>query len=201
MKDLASRLRAIVRDNRRELTVEPVVDGAGAYSGASAPGALEAIASALDGTVVADDRGPCLVIDRVYDADRYHGRRRVEACRVSPHAPVALFEPRLAPVIDWASRVVFFDIETTGLSGGAGTIAFLVGCGWYEDDGFRVRQWLMTGPAGERVLLDALARTLDETSLLVTFNGRTFDVPFMDMRWAFHRQSSPATEVSPTCSL
>ncbi|NQW03653.1 MAG: ribonuclease H-like domain-containing protein [Acidobacteria bacterium] len=195
MKDLASRLRAIVRDNRRELTIEPVVDGVGAYSGASAPGALEAIASALGGTVVDDDRGPCLVIDRVYDADRYHGRRLVEACRVSPQAPVALFEPRLAPVTDWASRVVFFDIETTGLSGGAGTIAFLVGCGWYEDDGFRVRQWLMTGPAGERVLLDALARTLDETSLLVTFNGRTFDVPFMDMRWAFHRQSSPATEV------
>ena len=188
MKDLASRLRAIVRDNRRELTVEPLEMGP---STASEPEALATMAAVLGGTVAGDGGASCLVIDRDYDDSQYHGRRRIETCRVSPQAPVALFEPRLAPVSDWASRMVFFDIETTGLSGGAGTIAFLVGCGWFEDGAFRVRQWLMTGPAGERVLLDALARTLDEASLLVTFNGRTFDVPFMEMRWAFHRQSSP----------
>ena len=192
MKDLASRLRAIVRDNRRELTVEPLDTGP---SGASEPEALAAMAAVLGGTVTGDGRASCLVIDRDYDDSHYHGRRRIETCRVSPQAPVALFEPRLAPVGDWASRMVFFDIETTGLSGGAGTIAFLVGCGWFEGDAFRVRQWLMTGPAGERVLLDALARTMDAASLLVTFNGRTFDVPFMEMRWAFHRQSSPVEDL------
>ena len=60
----------------------------------------------------------------------------------------------------WADRVVFFDIETTGLSGGAGTLAFLAGCGWFEDDGFRVRQFFLSGPAGERAMLDALADDL-----------------------------------------
>jgi uncharacterized protein YprB with RNaseH-like and TPR domain len=192
MKDLAARLRAIVRDNRRELTVEPLEIGP---STASEPEALAAMAAALGGRVVGDDRASCLVIDRDYDNSQYHGRKRIDACRVSPQAPVALFEPRLAGATDWASRMVFFDIETTGLSGGAGTIAFLVGCGWFEADGFRVRQWLMTGPAGERILLDALGRTLGDASLLVTFNGRTFDVPFMEMRWAFHRQSCPVDEV------
>jgi uncharacterized protein YprB with RNaseH-like and TPR domain len=162
--------------------------------------ALEAIAAALGGTFVAPEPGGaahsgCLVIDRDYDSTRHHGRRRVDTCRVSPQAPLALFEPRLASVPDWASRMVFFDIETTGLSGGAGTIAFLVGCGWFEPEGFRVRQWLMTGPASERVLLDSLARTLGEASLLVTFNGRTFDVPFMQMRWAFHRQDNPVDDL------
>ncbi len=205
MRDLASRLRAIVRENRLEPTVE-----AGETAGmAVSPGpadrdALAAVAAALGGSIVPamaggagheEEHSACLVVDRDYDCSRYHGRRPVEACRVSPHAPVALFEPRLAAVSDWASRLVFFDIETTGLSGGAGTVAFLVGCGWFEADAFRVRQWLMTGPAGETVLLDALARTLGRASLLVTFNGRTFDVPFMEMRWAFHRQSNPVEEV------
>jgi uncharacterized protein YprB with RNaseH-like and TPR domain len=192
MKDLASRLRAIVRDTRRELTVEPLEVGP-AHAGSSE--AVAGIAAALGGTVLGDDHACCVVIDRDYDDSQYHGRRRIDACRVSAQAPVALFEPRLALVSDWASRMVFFDIETTGLSGGAGTVAFLVGCGWFEGDGFRVRQWLMTGPAGERVLLDALARTLGDASVLVTFNGRTFDVPFMEMRWAFHRQSSPVEDL------
>jgi len=163
--------------------------------------ALEKIAAALGGTLVqtSPDEGPsrsdCIVIDRDYDSTRHHGRRRVDTCRVPADAPLVLFEPRLASVPDWASRMVFFDIETTGLSGGAGTVAFLVGCGWFEEDSFRVRQWLMTGPAGERVLLDSLARTLCDASLLVTFNGRTFDVPFMQMRWAFHRQTDPIEEL------
>jgi len=202
MRDIAARLRAIVRENRREPTVEYGEDAGMAVSpGPDARHALESVAATLGGTFVAPELGEhgassaCLVIDRDYDNDRYHGRRLVDRCRVSPQAPVALFEPRLASVPDWASRMVFFDIETTGLSGGAGTVAFLVGCGWFEADAFRVRQWLMTGPAGERVLLDALARTLDDASLLVTFNGRTFDVPFMEMRWAFHRQSSPVVDL------
>lgn len=202
MKDLAARLRAIVRENRREPIVEFGEDaGIAVTPGPNRLEALEAIAAALGGTFVTTDPGvgaahsACLVIDRDYDSTRHHGRRRVETCRVSPRAPLELFEPRLASVPDWASRMVFFDIETTGLSGGAGTVAFLVGCGWFEADGFRVRQWLMTGPAGERVMLDALASTLNDASLLVTFNGRTFDVPFMQMRWAFHRQASPVEDV------
>ena len=60
----------------------------------------------------------------------------------------------------WADRVVFFDVETTGLSGGAGTLAFLAGCGWFEDDGFHVRQFFLSGPAGERAMLRRARRRL-----------------------------------------
>jgi uncharacterized protein len=91
--------------------------------------------------------------------------------------------------------VVFFDIETTGLSGGAGMLAFLAGCGWFEDGSFRVRQFFLNGPGGEHAMLDALTRVFDEASLLVTFNGRTFDVPVMDMRWAFHRRDTPTGDL------
>lgn len=193
MKNLAERLRAIVRENRRELSLEPDLP-------ALAPGALftdvvTRSADALGGTPLGDPSSACLVVDRVYENDRYHGKRSVDSYRLSPSAPLGLFEPKLASASGWASQTVFFDIETTGLSGGAGTVAFLVGCGWFEAEAFRVRQWLMLGPAGERPLLDALGRTMDDASLLVTFNGRTFDVPFMETRWAFHRQSTPTEDV------
>jgi hypothetical protein len=71
-------------------------------------------------------------------------------------------------------------------------IAFLVGCGWFEPDcGFTVRQFFLTGPAGERALLELLEGIFAQASLLVTYNGRTFDLPVMDMRWAFHRRDTP----------
>jgi uncharacterized protein YprB with RNaseH-like and TPR domain len=91
--------------------------------------------------------------------------------------------------------MVFFDVETTGLSGGAGTLAFLAGCGWFENGGFRVRQFFLSGPAGEHAMLDGLAAIFDAASLLVTFNGRSFDVPLMETRWAYHRRECPTAEL------
>ena len=92
--------------------------------------------------------------------------------------PCGLFDRRIAAVPDWASKLVFFDIETTGLSGGAGTIAFLAGCGWFDAERLhgspvpadRAR------PASARCSSRSSA-AFDDASVLVTYNGRTFDVP------------------------
>lgn len=185
MRDLTSRLRDIVKRDHggaapmRELTYVPDTDGLAVSVGRAA----EAL-----GGVPLDGHAACLVIDRVWEPFQSHGRRRVEEYAVPGDAPLALFDARAAGRdASWAKRVVFFDLETTGLSGGAGTLPFLAGCGWFEDGAFRVRQFFLTGPAGERPMLDALAGIFDEASLLVTFNGRSFDVPLMEMRWAFHR--------------
>jgi uncharacterized protein YprB with RNaseH-like and TPR domain len=91
----------------------------------------------------------------------------------------------------WWRRLVFFDIETTGLSGGAGTLAFLCGVAWFDDEGLRVRQFFLSGPSGEKAMLAGLADVFRDASLLVTYNGRTFDVPLMETRWAFHRAAAP----------
>ena len=188
MRDFAARLRDIVRQNpRRELTYVPGDDRSEAAS--------RSLAEALGGRTVGGDGG-CVELDRVYDGGRSYGRRSVDAWRPASGAPLHLIDPRASSVPDWWRRVVFFDIETTGLSGGAGTIAFLVGCGWFEDEGFRVRQFFLAGPAGEHAMLTALADVLSDASLLVTFNGRTFDVPFMEMRWAFHRAPPPTDELA-----
>jgi uncharacterized protein len=197
MRDLASRLRDIVRQSPRtsgptqgglrELTYVP--------DGESAPDAAGA-ARGLGGTVHESSGGACIVVDREWDASEWHGRMRVASLGLGGEAPIALFDPRLAAAHDWARRVVYFDIETTGLSGGAGTLAFLAGCGWWEDDAFRVRQFFLNGPADERAMLDALGEVFDDASLLVTFNGRTFDVPMMETRWAFHRRACPTDDLA-----
>jgi uncharacterized protein YprB with RNaseH-like and TPR domain len=196
MRDLATRLRDVVRRERpagaqappvRELTYVPDPD----------PAPLPGQAAIALGGRVLDPAGACIIVERVHEADRSHGRRRIETCVPEASAPLHLFDPRAAAQPDWWRRVVFFDIETTGLSGGAGTLAFLAGCGWFDASGaFVVRQFFLAGPAGERAMLDALGGIFDDASLIVTYNGRTFDVPFMETRWAFHRSAAPTDDLA-----
>jgi uncharacterized protein YprB with RNaseH-like and TPR domain len=83
---------------------------------------------------------------------------------------------------------MFFDLETTGLSGGAGTLAFLVGCGWFDDDGgFVTRQYLLTEVRDERPMLEAVAHDFSRAGALVSFNGKSFDAPLLETRCLFHR--------------
>jgi hypothetical protein len=200
MRDLAARLREVVERERAkapaaaapprpaplgELTYIPDPDGERPF---------QSVAAALGGSVV-DPDGACVMVERRWPADRSHGRKRIEDCAPGGHDPLHLFNARLGGLDDWWRRVVYFDIETTGLSGGAGTLAFLAGCGWFDDAGFTVRQFLLAGPSGERAMLDALGDVLASASLLVTYNGRTFDVPFMETRWAFHRREAPTGDV------
>jgi hypothetical protein len=88
-------------------------------------------------------------------------------------------------------RLLFVDLETTGLAGGAGTYAFLVGCGWFEGATFRVRQFFLSNYAAERGLLEDVADAMSASGALVTYNGKTFDLPLIDTRFLFHRMSAP----------
>jgi uncharacterized protein YprB with RNaseH-like and TPR domain len=93
-------------------------------------------------------------------------------------------------------RTVFIDLETTGLSGGAGTVAFLVGCGFFDAGAFQVRQFLLTSHTAERALLSAVAEFFDDADLIVSYNGKTFDIPVMETRWLFHRMELPLDGVA-----
>lgn len=84
-------------------------------------------------------------------------------------------------------EILFLDTETTGLSGGAGTLAFLVGCGRFTGQGFTVRQYLMRDYPEEPSLLEQVAEELQGAKLLVTFNGATFDVPLLQSRFVMQR--------------
>lgn len=145
------------------------------------------IASVLGGEWREDAHGTCLVVERRVDSLAAYGRSRVgdfsDALRdAAGDAPIlAGGAPVQAPFI-------FFDLETTGLSGGAGTHAFLVGCGWFDDEGgFVTRQYLMTRYADERPLLGTVAGELARAGALVSFNGKSFDAPVLETRYLFHR--------------
>jgi uncharacterized protein YprB with RNaseH-like and TPR domain len=162
-----------------------------------------------------------VVIERDYPPDLRHGRLTVGDCadaieRHLSSLAVLAADPSLIPVptsrraarFSWDDRgrpaggerrvmaptegpLLFFDLETTGLSGGVGTVAFLVGCGFFDADGFHTRQFFMSGYEAETDVLAALTACVGRFGGLVTFNGRSFDVPLIDMRYAFHRIESP----------
>jgi uncharacterized protein YprB with RNaseH-like and TPR domain len=94
--------------------------------------------------------------------------------------------PDFLEVADGTSptEMVFMDIETTGLAGGAGTLAFLVGTGSFDDEGFIVRQYFLPDPSGEAAMLEAALGEMESAKSLVTFNGRVFDVPILQSRAA-----------------
>ena len=82
------------------------------------------------------------------------------------------------------SRALFLDTETSGLAGGTGTFAFLIGVGRVEEDRFRVTQLLMRDPRGEAAMLEELAVVAGGRRDLVTYNGSGFDLPLLETRFA-----------------
>jgi len=86
---------------------------------------------------------------------------------------------------------LFLDTETTGLSGGTGTYAFLVGIGRFVDGGFQLVQFLMRDPTEEAALLAALTEYVHPCQALVTYNGKAFDAPLLNTRYTLQGFSSP----------
>lgn len=206
--DLTSRLRSIVRESRRPpgtgapQSEEPPASGVPGTAGGpreltyepelvvrEATINLDRVGEILGGRCLGTPFGGCLAIDRRYESDRWHGTLPMAECEAIDGAGLKLLDPALphAP----AARTVFIDLETTGLSGGAGTLAFLVGCGYFDLGAFQVRQFLLTSFARERALLSAVAEFLGDAELIVSYNGKTFDLPVMETRWSFHRLAAP----------
>lgn len=83
--------------------------------------------------------------------------------------------------------ILFLDTETTGLSHGAGTVAFLVGVGFFEQDAFVIRQYLMRDYDEEPFVLRYVAEHLRSARLVCTFNGASFDLPLLEVRYTMQR--------------
>jgi uncharacterized protein YprB with RNaseH-like and TPR domain len=124
-----------------------------------------------------------------------------ETFRVEAHYPSSYQHGRLGlqvtsplqEIADWAGQptvsqlpaqgFAFLDTETTGLSGGTGTYAFLVGVGRFEQDEFHLEQFFMRDPLEEPALLAAIEEFLAPCSALVTYNGKAFDIPLLQTRY------------------
>lgn len=162
-------------------------------------------AAVLGGVLEERPDGLCIVVDRHYAPDARHGvwrigdivaaLRRAEdgltAIRRAWPPPRSLRDETTPPT----DGLCAIDLETTGLAGGAGTQAFLVGCARLDGDGLHVRQFLSPGFEWEKAQLAMLAEWMRDRTQLVTFNGRTFDLPLLEMRFAFNRVTWPWANV------
>jgi uncharacterized protein YprB with RNaseH-like and TPR domain len=129
-------------------------------------------------------RGETFVSEQTFAADYRHGIQ-----------PLTILHP-LETIAAWAkdpllssfplSSFAFLDTETSGLSGGTGTYAFLVGVGRYEGETFRTAQFFLRDPSEEPAMLEALTEFLAPAQALVTFNGKVFDAPLLRTRYAMH---------------
>ena len=94
---------------------------------------------------------------------------------------------RMRGLLEDPEKWLFLDTETTGLAGGTGTYAFLVGLAWWDASGLQVEQLFLRDLHEEYSLLQELAQRIAERPVLVTFNGKTFDWPLLENRFTMTR--------------
>jgi uncharacterized protein len=92
-----------------------------------------------------------------------------------------------AAALSQPEKWLFLDTETTGIAGGTGTYAFLIGLAWWDAGGLQVEQFIMRDFAEEHAILHGLAARIAERPVLVTFNGKTFDWPLLENRFTLTR--------------
>ncbi len=147
------------------------------------------IDSVVAGTFVHTPRGEAFVTEQAFEKGYLHGN-------ISPYSDFPL-----SLISQWAndtritslpiSKFAFLDTETSGVSGGTGTYAFLVGAARFVDDKFVLQQFFLRDPSEEPAMLEALINFLAPCEGLVTFNGKAFDAPLLVTRYSLHRIPVP----------
>ena len=156
---------------------------------AGAPRALEGL---LDGAVEENERGRLLVVRRRFPVDHRHGAQSLLAARDATPRALSLLA-RAGGDLAEGRRLLYLDTETTGLAGGTGTYAFLVGVGFFDGDDFEVRQLFMRDLDEEPALLTALEEIFQRFDGFVTYNGSGFDLPLLETRFVLGRRRFPGT--------
>ncbi len=138
--------------------------------------------------------GEVYLVEKRYPLEHRHGCATLRIA--APLGVIAEWarEPRLADAE--LDTFAFLDTETTGLAGGTGTYAFLVGVGRCDGQEFHLAQFFMRDPIEEPALLAALTEFLQPCQALVTFNGKGFDVPLLNARYITNGEQSPLASIA-----
>ena len=152
------------------------------------------IEQVVTGTVQSTSAGDVFVCDTPFPATHRHGLVGLQP------------EASLETIATWAmdnrlaecqlEQFAFLDTETSGLAGGTGTYAFLVGAARFEGGSFRLAQFFMRDPTEEPAQLTALTEFLQPCEALVTFNGKSFDAPLLNTRYTLNGQKSPLPQMA-----
>lgn len=151
------------------------------------------VESLLEGELISTPHGEIFQVDSHFPDDHQHGNTFLDLT-----APLDLIsawarDERIAG--HSPDQFAFLDTETTGLAGGSGTYAFMVGVGRFEEDGFHLAQFFMRDPGEEPALLHAVEHFLAPCETVVSFNGKSYDLPLLQARyitngWPFPLQAT-----------
>ena len=145
----------------------------------------------LPGQRVQTPHGDVHLVDAYLEPHHCHGHAPVaDALSVCTERLAQLALDPTLEVLDMR-RALFLDTETTGLAGGTGTVPFLIGVAWFEDESLRVQQLFLPELGEEAPMLQWLAERMHERPSLVTFNGKTFDWPLLRNRFILNRLAAP----------
>lgn len=155
--------------------------------------------SSLGGRWFESEHGPGYVIESIYEAGHAHGDIVLyRALAIEPGRLAGqIRDPRLGETL--ARDFLYVDTETTGL-GGAGMMVFLAGVARFEGSTLHLRQFLLPGPQYEGGLLGGITREIDRATALVSYNGKSFDVPALESRYILSRQT-PSLRAIPHLDL
>jgi uncharacterized protein len=151
--------------------------------------ARQPLEESLGGRWLESRRGPAFVVEQVYPLDYAHGNFPIRITAPLTGISAWANDPRIAGLRP--EQLAFLDTETSGLSGGTGTYAFMVGVARYLEESLHLKMFFMPAPEEEAALLEALADFLAPCQALVTFNGKSFDAPLLKTRYALHSIPCP----------
>jgi uncharacterized protein YprB with RNaseH-like and TPR domain len=143
----------------------------------------------LSGSTLLTQLGETYLVEARYPPEYQHGRRGL-CCRAPLQSLAAWAQEQR--ICDYPlESFAFLDTETTGLSGGTGTYPFLIGVGRFEGQEFHLAQFFMRDPLEEPAQLAALEAFLAPCEAVVTFNGKSFDLPILNTRFISHGWRTP----------
>lgn len=146
------------------------------------------IEALLPGEVVDTDYGSFFHHREIHPLDYRHGYHALaDLLAHSPQSQALLVQDERWAGVDFR-RLAFLDTETTGLAGGTGTYAFLVGVGVLDEERFTIHQFFMRDLHEEPALIHALGELFDRLEAVVSFNGKSFDLPLLETRFIMARQ-------------
>jgi uncharacterized protein YprB with RNaseH-like and TPR domain len=151
-----------------------------------APNEGDGLSRLLGASVATNHYGEHISVRRWFSTPEFSEPSKVTLELLSRTRDESLSKRTQAALADPA-KWLFLDTETTGLAGGTGTYAFLVGLGWWDADGLQTEQLFMRDFAEEHSVLHELAARIAERPILVTFNGKSFDWPLLENRFTMTR--------------
>ena len=192
LAELRQRVARVAIDCDQRMAMRPPLLP-GLFADTPRPG-HEYVEEWMGGAEIETEFGRHFETEKLYERHRRHGSTDIGSLADLPNDllesvsndPVAKSSPQ-----QWA----FLDTETTGLAGGTGTCAFLIGIGRITAEGFRVRQFFMRDYGEEKSALHAVAKHLAQFRVMVTYNGRTYDQPLLETRYRLNRTRPPFTKL------